>query len=140
MLEPSLSLFEIVSAIFAISCVITGGAVYYTRKTTSQTETHTNSSLHELKEALKENSKTVREDYKNLVTHIDDRIDRIYTRLDSNSTELKEYVSREVTSLKAKDYDQDIKIEHSKDKLHLLSEDLLKFKLEASEKYGFKQQ
>lgn len=134
--ESALNMLELVGSIFAISALITGGTVYYTKRTSKDSDIHTTVAINELKESMKENSRVVREDYKNLVTHIDDRIDRIYTRLESNSTELKDYVSKEVNSLKAKDYDQDIRLEHTKDKLHLISEDLLKFKLEASEKYG----
>ena len=92
-------------------------------------------SLDDLKKSMSENSHENREDYKQLVVHIDERIEKIYNRLETNSTELKDYVSKEVAQLKSKDYDQDIKLEHSKDKIHAINEALLKFKLEVAEKY-----
>jgi gas vesicle protein len=118
-----------------LASIIAGGAVYYTRQSVNRIDNTTSTSIQDIKSLFQQNSKDTREDIKNLVVHIDERIDKIYTRLESNSTELKEYVAQEVSALKAKDYDQDIKLEHTKDKLHGLSEDLLKFKLEASEKY-----
>lgn len=139
-------LIKIILGIASISTIITAGAVYYSRRNTETNKEYTKqqvdsidqrtvTAISELKNAFSDNAKNTREDYNHLVTHIDERIDRIYTRMESNTQELKEYVATEVSALKAKDYDQDVKIEHTKDKLHGISEDLLKFKLEASEKY-----
>ena len=139
-------LVKVLVGIGSISLLITAGAVYYSRRITESNKDYTKEQLDsidqrtvtaitELKSAFTESTKNTREDYNHLVGHIDELIDRIYTRMENNTQELKEYVATEVSSLKAKDYDQDVKIEHTKDKLHGISEDLLKFKLEASEKY-----
>jgi len=139
-------LVKLLVGIGSISVIITAGAVYYSRRSTENNKEYTKqqidsidkrtiSTISELKVAFTDNAKNTREDYNHLVTHIDERIDRIYTSMENNTQDLKEYVATEVSSLKAKDYDQDVKIEHTKDKLHGISEDLLKFKLEASEKY-----
>jgi len=132
-------LIKILVGLFSIAAIITGGAVYYTRRNVDRLDKTTSDSIKDIKDLVVANGQETRQDYKNLVSHIDERIDKIYTRLESNSTELKEYVAREVSALKAKDYDQDIKLEHTKDKVHGLSEELLKFKLEASEKYEQKE-
>lgn len=144
-------LVKLISAIAAISGIITAGAIYYSRKSVDRAvefskeqnkhiDTKTSSAISDLKESFTQSTQNTREDFGKLVTHIDERIDRIYNRMETNTHELKEYVSHEVSSLKAKDYDQDIKIEHTKDKLHGISEELLKFRLEASEKYERKRQ
>lgn len=152
-----ITLTQIIGSIIALSVLVTGGSVYWTRKNNESLKqdtqnrmqevekrnkddinnliTNITSSLDDLKTSLHQQSARNREDYKELVVHIDERIQKIYDRLETNSTELKEYVSREVAQLKAKDYDQDIKLEHSKDKIHAINEALLKFKLEVAEKY-----
>jgi len=141
-----LDLIKLISAIGGVSAIITAGTVYYSRKSIDKAvefskqqneiiDNKTSLAISDLKAAFNLNTQHTREDYTRLVTHIDDRIDKIYTRMENNTQELKEYVAQEVSSLKAKDYEQDIKIEHTKDKLHGVTEELLKFKLEASEKY-----
>jgi hypothetical protein len=134
-MPETMELIKILVGIATISGIITAGAVYYTRRSLDRVQHMNSKSIDEIKNTVINNSKETRVDYQNLIGHIDERIDKIYTRLESNSTELKEYVAKEVSALKAKDYDLDIKVEHTKDKVHGLSEELLKFKLEASEKY-----
>jgi hypothetical protein len=134
-MPETMELIKILVGIATISGIITAGAVYYTRRSLDRAQ-HTNSkSIDEIKNTVINNSKETRVDYQNLIGHIDERIDKIYNSLEANSTELKDYVAKEVSALKAKDDDLDIKVEHSKDKVHGVSEELLKFKLEASEKY-----
>ena len=131
-------LIKILVGIFSIAAIITSGAVYYMRRNVDRIDKTTSNDMKEMKEikdVLNTNSAQTRKDYEHLVSHIDERIERIYTRLESNSSELKQYIAQEVSALKAKDYDQDIKIEHTREKVHGVNEELLKFKLEASEKY-----
>lgn len=150
-------IIKLLGGIGGISVIITAATIYYskqsveraigfiskqnkdsyerTNKSIDDIDTKTSLAVNELKTAFNLNSQNTREDYTRLITHIDERIDKIYSKMESNTQELKEYVANEVSSLKAKDYDQDVKIEYTKDKLHGISESLLKFKLEASEKY-----
>ena len=141
-----IDIIKFIVAIGGVSGMITAGTIYYSRKTVERAveftkeqndaiDNKTSAAITDLKSAFNISTKHTREDYTRLVTHIDERIDKIYTRMENNTQELKEYVAQEVSALKAKDYDQDIKLEHTKDKLHGISEELLKFKLEASEKY-----
>ena len=156
------SLPQIISSIVALTTLVTGGSVYFIRKSneTLKKETKANvdrtenqnrkdisslvnsvtKSLDELKVSMSEQGDRNRQDYKGLVLHIDEKIQHIYDRLGANSAELKEYVSKEVAQLKAKDYDQDIKLEHSKDRIHATNEALLNFKLEVAERYEKKNQ
>lgn len=140
------TIFTIIGGVASLSFIITGASIYILRKTSERLETNTKESLNKteentqkaisgVKDIVIENSERTRSDYQTLVTHIDDRIEKIHSRLDSSQTELKEYVAREVASLKAKDYDQDIKIDHTKEKIGTVNEDLLKFKLEVAENY-----
>jgi hypothetical protein len=141
-----LDIIKLILMLGTISAFITGGAIYYTRKSVDTVvkfaekqnrdiDLKTNHSVSELKDVFKENAKNTKEEYTFLVTHIDNRIDKIYNRMENNTQDLKEYVANEVTALKFKDHDQDVRIEQTKDKVHGISEALLKFKLEASEKY-----
>jgi hypothetical protein len=155
------SLPQIISSIVALTTLVTGVSVYWIRKSNENLKKETEAkdrtenqnrkdlsslinsvtkSLDELKVSMSEQGDRNRQDYKGLALHIDEKIQHIYDRLGANSAELKEHISKEVVQLKAKDYDQDIKLEHSKDRIHATNEALLNFKLEVAERYEKKNQ
>lgn len=138
----SLTVLQALAILAALTGIVVGTSVYYLRKSTDRMDDrinqtidnveHSNNNLYNI---LKDNHNEIKKEIKDLYIHIDERIDRMHNRLDSNSNELKEFITNEVTQLKAKDYDQDIKIDQAKEKITSVSEDLLKYKIEAMEKY-----
>ena len=150
-------MLQLLGYIVIVSGVVTGSAVYWTRKNNETNlklnqdsisrskasnkenlediKITTRAAINELKETIQIQGSQNREDSKGLLIHLDERIEKIYHRLDTTASELKEYVANEVSQLKAKDYDQDVKLDNSKDKLNSVNEALLRFKLEVSEKY-----
>lgn len=89
------TIFTIIGGVASLSFIITGASIYILRKTSERLETNTKESLNKteentqkaisgVKDIVIENSERTRSDYQTLVTHIDDRIEKIHSRLDSS--------------------------------------------------------
>lgn len=119
--------WQIISVLVALStlaAIVTGTSVYYMRKNTD-----------DMKASNTETKKEIADLVSSLGTHIDTRIDRIHTRMDQTTGEVRDYIAKEVAQIHQKNHEQDLRIERGAERITKVNEDLLKFKLEVSEKY-----
>lgn len=129
------SIFTLAAALSTVAAVITGSSIYFMRKSTERIESGSKEQIAEIKTIITRNNKETKDDHKALLTHIDEKIDKMDAKMESSSREVKEYISSEVKALRLKNNDQDSKIDHAREKISALSEDQLKLKIEFMEKF-----
>lgn len=152
-MDTSISIFEFAGVLVTLAGIITGSAIWYVRKNSDRMETSNEklaekldesnkeltksiASIHnELRDEVKQNHLEIKNDVKALSFHLDERIDKMQDRMAMSSAELKEFVGRQVSELKAKDNDQDLKLEKTREKMHEVNQKLLEFRIEVSENY-----
>lgn len=85
--------------------------------------------------SLKEQRTEFKEDIGAFDKKFEKRFDQLNSRMDTSSSELKELLYRETSSLKQKDSEQDSTINVLKDRITHINEEHLKFKLKVAEQY-----
>lgn len=58
--------------------------------------------------------------------YLDDKIEKMYERMDLKNKDLKDYIASEISNLKLKDSDNEIKIDNSRERINEIEKNLLK--------------
>lgn len=128
-------LIQILGVLTGLTTLITGTSVFFLKQAASKVQQSNDDLSKEMKADIISIERKVTTNLDSLRNHIDGRIDNLRDRMDVKHKDIQEYVSTEVSHLKVKDNDLELKLDLTREKQNDMEKALLQFKLDANEKY-----
>lgn len=133
---------ELIIAISTLVSITIGILVALYKITSKQSKSLSSmfsTSMENMKSHVDHNMKEHREEFKKDIGSIEKRFqgnfDQLSTRIDSSQKDIKDLIYRETSALKLKDSQQDNTLDLLKDKINLVNEEHLKFRLTVADQY-----